>query len=53
MKESDDLAAVSMEEVLSDVPPSENIEEIMEWVFGDYTLSSESEDGEESSDQDY
>ena len=34
-------------EVLADVPPSDNIEEIMQWVFGDDNTS-ECEDEENS-----
>ena len=48
-EESDDLAEASIEEIIADGPSSENIEEIMDWVFGDYSF--ESEGGEDSSNE--
>ena len=38
------------EEIIADGPSSENIEEIMDWVFSDYSF--ESEGGEDSNNED-
>ena len=41
---------MSIEEDIGDGPPSENIDEIMDWVFGDHSIDSRSgsEYGEEN-----
>ena len=49
-EKSDDVAEASIEEIIADGPSSENIEEIMDWVFGDYSFQSEG--GEDSSNED-
>ena len=44
LTELDDLTEMSKEEIIADCPPRDDLEDIMEWMFGDDIGDNEDED---------